>query len=406
MKLRWKNWLRASLKLVFLIILLVSTFVFAMFQGGFVSWFIFYSFIPFAVYSILLSFYPLSEIKVSRTIKPLEAKSGDTIRVKVTLQRNIIFPLFYLVVEDEIQSPYFQSGESKNAKTILFPGFKKYIEWEYLWEDTARGEHTFTSVRLRTGDFFGLFEKERTIKSEKTILVYPSYVDLKYRPLENRYDQGMTNSNVNMQKDTTMVTGIRQYEPGDRFSWIHWKSFARTNQMMTKEFEERQSHDVLVILDRTPTDAFEEMVQFTNSITRAILKKGAQAGFLSIGNDRVSVPIRSGDDQQRELQYHLARVLPDSTTRMEKILLNEGNHTQLSATIILVTFVISKELITNMSQYARQKGAVVFFLVKKKSESIKENERALMAMASSRNMQVRVVWESTFESAFSEVKRA
>ncbi len=45
-----------------------------MFQGGFVSWFIFYSFIPFALYSILLSFYPLSEMKVSRTIKPLEAK--------------------------------------------------------------------------------------------------------------------------------------------------------------------------------------------------------------------------------------------------------------------------------------------------------------------------------------------
>ncbi len=309
-------------------------------------------------------------------------------------------------MEDVIQSSFFQFGDSKNAKTILFPGFKKQIEWEYLWEDTARGEHTFTFVRLRTGDFFGLFEKERTISSEKTILVYPSYVDLTYRPLENRYDQGMTNSSVNMQKDTTMVTGIRQYEPGDRFSWIHWKSFARTNQMMTKEFEERQSHDVLVILDRTPTDVFEEMVQFTNSITRAILKKGAQAGFLSIGSDRVSVPIRSGDDQQRQLQYHLARVLPDSTTRMEKILLNEGNHTQLSATIILVTSLITKELITNMSQYARQKGAVVFFLVKKKAVAVQEEERALMGMASSRNMQVRVVWESTFESAFSEVKRA
>ncbi len=154
-------------------------------------------------------------MKVSRTIKPLEAKSGDTIRVKVTLQRKILFPLFYLVVEDVIQSSFFQFGDSKNAKTILFPGFKKQIEWEYLWEDTARGEHTFTFVRLRTGDFFGLFEKERTISSEKTILVYPSYVDLTYRPLENRYDQGMTNSSVNMQKDTTMVTGIRQYEPGD-----------------------------------------------------------------------------------------------------------------------------------------------------------------------------------------------
>ena len=29
-------------------ILLIATFVFAMFQGGFVSWFLFYTFLPFA----------------------------------------------------------------------------------------------------------------------------------------------------------------------------------------------------------------------------------------------------------------------------------------------------------------------------------------------------------------------
>ena len=44
-------------------ILLIATFVFAMFQGGFVSWFLFYTFLPFALYSFVLFFYPLTSIR-------------------------------------------------------------------------------------------------------------------------------------------------------------------------------------------------------------------------------------------------------------------------------------------------------------------------------------------------------
>ena len=46
-----------------------------------------------------------------------------------------------------------------------------------------------------------------------------------------------------------MATGVRDYQAGDRVTWIHWKSFARTQNLMTKEFEDRQSEDILVLLD-------------------------------------------------------------------------------------------------------------------------------------------------------------
>ena len=33
-------------------------------------------------------------------------------------------------------------------------------------------------------------------------------------------------SPLNIVKDTTMATGVRDYQSGDRVTWIHWKSFA------------------------------------------------------------------------------------------------------------------------------------------------------------------------------------
>ena len=50
-----------------------------------------------------------------------------------------------------------------------------------------------------------------------------------------------------------MVVGIREYQPGDRLSWINWKASAKRNGMVTKEFETGQSTDVLLVMDSTPS---------------------------------------------------------------------------------------------------------------------------------------------------------
>ena len=69
--------------------------------------------------------------------------------------------------------------------------------------------------------------------------------DIHYVPIDTQYDLGSMISPYNVVKDTTMATGVRDYQSGDRVSWIHWKSFARTQTLMTKEFEDRRSQDLL-----------------------------------------------------------------------------------------------------------------------------------------------------------------
>ena len=109
-----------------LIILLALTFSYGMFQGGFVSWFLFFSFLPFALYSFLLQLYPLSDFKVERLIQPDKGHAGENALVSLTLSRKFPFPLFFLVVEDLVPIRL----NSTKGKQIIFPGMKK--RYEYL----------------------------------------------------------------------------------------------------------------------------------------------------------------------------------------------------------------------------------------------------------------------------------
>jgi uncharacterized protein (DUF58 family) len=398
--------IKVMAKLLLLLVLLASAFVYAMFQGGFVSWFLFYSFIPFALYSLLLFMYPLSDFEVERSFHSHDYKAGDEMEVTIIIRRNIPFPLFYLIVDDIVTPSLFYRSAHQKAKAMITPGFRREIRLRYTVNELPRGEHEFTDVRLKTGDFFNLFEKESTIACKDTVLVYPSFVDMVYRPLESRYDQGMTNSNVKIQKDTTMATGIRDYQPGDRFSWIHWKTFARTNELMTKEFEERQSHDILLVLDRQASPAFEQMATFSASLIRAVIKKGAQIGMLSIGEDHIFHGIRGGEEQQSQLFYHLAKVRPDSRFHLAKVLEGEGINYQQSAAVMFVTSTLTKPLILSVNNYAKRNSSVIIFLIKEKGDPYTSDEKALKAMAAARGIWVKVCFEGEFEEAFAEVKKA
>lgn len=392
-------------KLLILSLLVVITFSYAMFQGGFVSWFLFFSFLPFALLSLANSFYPLRDIEVERKLAKTEYHAGESLKVEIQLKRRIRFPLFYLVVEDILTDKLKYEFHTKKSKVILIPGFRKEISFVYEIENLPRGEHLFQNVRLKTGDILGLIEKSHTVAIKNQILVYPSYTDMIYRPFENQYDQGMTASRERVQRDTTMAIGVREYQPGDRFSWINWKASAKRNDIMTKEFEQRQSHDVLVVMDCFHDSHFESIVSFTASIVRAILRKGAQVGLISYSSERFSFPIRGGDSQQQQLFYHLAKVEDTGAIGLERVLEAEGFLTQQNASILLVTSQLTKTLLEKASFLSQRKGTVVIFLMKNEKESLSSNELSLKSMANARGVRVAMVHEGHFANAFSEVNR-
>ncbi|WML42163.1 DUF58 domain-containing protein [Neobacillus sp. OS1-2] len=405
MKKRWIPFKKAW-RFILLLFLILLTFSYAMFQGGFVSWFLFYSFLPFAIYCVALSFYSLNELEVTRELPKSDYNAGEALKVTVTIKRSKGFPLFYLLIEDQLADVLRYAPQQKKVKALILPGLKKEFSYEYIIDELPRGEHLFTSFTLKTGDPLGLFEKEKSVETSGKVIVYPAYSELLYRPFENQFDQGLTASRERVQRDTTMVIGVRDYQPGDRFSWINWKASAKRNEIMTKEFEQRQSHDVLVVMDCVPDKRFEPVVSFTASLVRAILKKGAQTGLLTISNERTSFPIRGGEQQLRQLFYHLAKIEAKSLRPFEKVLEAEGQFMLQTVSFMLVTAQVTKPLIEKASFLGKRKGGITLFLLKGHKESPSENERSLISIANARGVRVVMVHEGEYQTAFSEVFRS
>jgi uncharacterized protein (DUF58 family) len=386
-------------KYVRLGLLIVLTFSYAMFQGGFVSWFLFFSFLLFSLYCLAISFYSLNEMDVKRELPKWDYNAGETLKVKITVRRNSPFPLFYLVVEDQLS----ETLKHLKQKILLFPGFKKEFTSVYTFHELPRGEHIFHSVKVCIGDPLGLIEKEKLFFMEEKVIVYPVYSEILYRPFENHYDLGMTASRERVQRDTSMAIGVREYQPGDRFSWINWKATAKRNDIMTKEFEQRQSHDVLMVMDCVPDLHFEPIVSFTASLIRAILKKGAQTGLLTFSEERATFPIRGGDRQLQQLFYHLAKIQPKGNRSLDKVLdIKEMN--QQSVSILLVTAQLTTELVEKVSFLGTRNGSITIFLLKSEKEMPTKAERALKTTAFARGVSVVFIHEGHFEAAFSEVR--
>ncbi|MCH1627482.1 DUF58 domain-containing protein [Fredinandcohnia quinoae] len=397
---------KATGKLVTILLLIAITFVYAMFQGGFVSWFLFYSFLPFGLYSIFLAIYPMKDIQITRKTNQSEYMAGESFVATITLKRKIPFPLIYLIIEELLPTQLESSNQPKKSKVILFPWFKKEIVYQYMIDSIPRGEHQFEGIRLKTGDLFGLIEKEGFIQVRDYFLIYPQYVDMIYRQLESRFEQGSTSSNVKLQRETAIAIGIREYKPGDRFSWIDWKASARKNDIMTKEFEQQQTHDVIIFMDRTKSEQFEQLVVFTASLVRAILKKGAQISLVSVGEEESIYPLRSGEIQQQQIYYHLAKVKDNSSIPFSQIVESEIKKIYQPVTFLLVTNKLRSDMVQIVEGIPLRHANLLLFVVKERATQLSRDELEVLEVIRKRNIFVKVVHEGNYTDVFLEVSKS
>jgi uncharacterized protein (DUF58 family) len=107
-------------KFILLLFLILLTFSYAMFQGGFVSWFLFYSFLPFAIYCFALSFYSLNELEVTRIVPKSDYNTGEPLKVEIVVKRSKSFPLFYLLIEDHLSDSLKYAPQQKKPRHYFY----------------------------------------------------------------------------------------------------------------------------------------------------------------------------------------------------------------------------------------------------------------------------------------------
>lgn len=391
-------------RFAFILLVLVSAFVYAMFQGGKVSWTIFYMILPFVCYSMLLFFYPLSDLIVERTIRTPNVQKGEQLVVSVTLKRKFRFPLLYTVATEQWAERDVAALAGNRLKHLFVLGLRKEVTWDYEIDQMPRGEHVLRGIEIEISDFFGWIRKTKFIAVTDTILIYPKTVGIDYVASDTQYDRGSAASPFHIVKDTTMATGVRDYQAGDRVAWIHWKSFARTQTLMTKEFEDRCSQEILVLLDGRQSTMFEEQVELAASILKEAAKQHVGLAFMTAGAGGAVFPFIQSEEQLHRALVHLAKVQP---TQEETVQLSpsRGDLLQHGGRVVVITGRLDESFVQTMLRNVGNAQSILCLLVAKRDDPKLLEMEAMIQSARSRGITVRVLEQEQFAQAFNGVAK-
>ncbi|MCC7107382.1 MAG: DUF58 domain-containing protein [Chloroflexi bacterium] len=215
--------------------------------GAVQSWFLLEALGEALLLTIALSFawsrWSVRGIYVRPRPRAIRLQVGDTLEERFEIENLSWVPKLWLEVLDTATHP------EHNLSQVVSLGPKGRRVRVFRTPCRRRGKFRLGPVTLAAGDPFGFFSRERELLGESSLLVYPPIVPLdRLRPLPGDLAGG-TARGERVHYLTPSVASVRDYEPGDPFSRIHWTSSLRLNRLMVKEFERDPFTDVWLILD-------------------------------------------------------------------------------------------------------------------------------------------------------------
>lgn len=349
-------------RMLLVLLLVLLTLLFATIQGGFVLWFVFFMVIPFALYSFLVFLAPIGQMTVERTVLNKRFVEGDSLKIKVTLKRRSFLPILFLVVQEIEPKGAFSELTPRDLRKLLPIGFKSQVSWSYTIPSLTRGRHELQGLQIQVADVLGWIQKTKYIEAKKILIVYPKVENVQFNRRLSSEQGKIGYTNQKQQQQSTLVASIRDYAPGDRMSWVHWSSFAKTGMLYTKEFEYQKSDEVCVILDTTKGVNFEGQVSFAASFMQAAHRQKEPICFLGAGEHRFSLAEFRSENDVEQLMYYLATIEP--TIYEPKKIYGHDELVRSSNAIILITSQLDVEWIDLLKMNATRGSKPIIYIVR------------------------------------------
>ncbi|MFO1093402.1 MAG: DUF58 domain-containing protein [Planctomycetaceae bacterium] len=195
-----------------------------------------------------ISFVLLKGLAVTRHV-PQRVMAGEPVTVELALRNNKRrLSAWVTTVRDQITSP-----TERLPAEVLIPRVppESTRTGSYLLRLMHRGRHEFGPLAISTRFPLGLVERGLTVAQSGSILVYP-----RIGRLTARWTQRLRHA-TDLVPQMSPRSGpfddefhkLREYRRGDDLRAIHWKTTARRNELMVREFRESRDRQLIVLLD-------------------------------------------------------------------------------------------------------------------------------------------------------------
>jgi uncharacterized protein (DUF58 family) len=337
--------------------------------------------------TFLWTWYSVRWLQIERHERAQRTQAGRIHEERLVLRNLGSLPKLWLEVRDHSDLPNHAAG-----RVIDFLVGHGERSWLVRTVCAQRGRFTLGPVTIRSSDPFGIFEHTREFNIIEHLVVWPQTVELPtFAPPIGRLSGGEALQR-RTHHVTTNVSGVREYYPGDSFNRIHWKSTARHNRLIVKEFELDPSADIWLFLDMDkgvhvgtaapaaadatllplwvsrsnieiePTTE-EYAVVVTASIAKHFISKGKSVGLITYGQRREVIMADRGERQLNKILEALAVVRAQGDIPLAEVLSAEGRTFGRNVTVVVVTPSVWPDWLSLMRDMARRSLQPVAALV-------------------------------------------
>jgi uncharacterized protein (DUF58 family) len=324
----------------------------------------------------------LRGVVLHRHSASIRAQVGHLLEEQFELVNESSFPKLWVEVRDQTKLPGYRAtaltglglfgpsdliGHSGSAvNSALVAGGKAH--WVARTVCTQRGRYALGPTELHGGDPFGLFKAQRRLPISQWIVVLPAVFPITSFAIPSGRLPGGDALRHRTHQVTPNASGVRDYEPGDSLNRIHWRSTARRDRLIVKEFEFDPMADVWVVLDaaeavqhevdesdrrytgsalrtmrgadvvrQIPPSTEEYSVSMAASLAYHFMERDRDVGMIAYGSMRQVVQPERGHAQLQRLLESLAVLEASGQRSIDQVIKIEGDLIPRGATVILVS---------------------------------------------------------------------
>lgn len=193
-----------------------------------------------------------------------------------------------VMVQDQIEQRSYLGPRIKHSPAVLFtrltPGESRTASYRGKLE--RRGVYRFGPVYVSTRFPFGLVKYQIELDVPGEILIAPPLGRLTPRwhqlwrsSSEDRVDKVAASQRTPLEGD---FHGLRPWHSGDSIRWIHWRTTARTQELMVRQFEQPRAPRWILFVElwtpEHPTAADRQRVEDVVSFVATVAAEHSRGG--------------------------------------------------------------------------------------------------------------------------------
>jgi uncharacterized protein (DUF58 family) len=238
---------------------------------------------------------------------------------------------------------------SVSQPNVFFPYVpaRQTISGDYRGRLTQRGRYQFGPMQVSTRFPFGLFRYSFVCGTSATLTVLPRLGRLTQSWRALRHDSFAGNERREHRPGIDGdFYGLRPWQRGDSRRWIHWRTTARSGEVMVRQFEQPHSRDAAIVLDLwqplEPDAARQENVElavsFAATLAAELCREGSSDVFLVAADPEPRLTGGPGSAALlQDIMERLALIEADQRDRVPELLQLASAGIETGTEIVLVS---------------------------------------------------------------------